>query len=126
MSEARIILYGGKDTFELEVKKNIAFLAEFKAAVLLQSRFWDRQRVRWRVGIGYLEVAKKIAGIEGNVNIDADFDLLAFLEGQLVLSGFQRWLRDLLRWHIQTVHEGRTAIFPNKDDYDIVYADEET
>ena len=61
MSEARIILYGGKDTFELEVEKNTAFLDEFKVAVPLQSRFWDSRRVRWRVGIGYLEVTKRIA-----------------------------------------------------------------
>ena len=61
MSEARIILYGGKDTFELEVERNTAFLAKFKAAVPLHSRYWDFKRVRWNVGIGYLEVTKKIA-----------------------------------------------------------------
>lgn len=61
MSEARIILYHGQPTFELEVLRNDAFLSEFKEAVPYPSRVWHPRLKVWRVDREYLEVTKRIA-----------------------------------------------------------------
>ena len=61
MGEARIILYGGQPTFDLEVLRNDAFLAEFRAAVPYPHSIWHPRLKVWRVDREYLEVTKKIA-----------------------------------------------------------------
>ena len=61
LGEARIILFHGEPTFDLEVLRNDAFLAEFKAAVPYPHGVWHPRLKVWRVGIEYLEVTKKIA-----------------------------------------------------------------
>ena len=53
----------------------------------------------------------------------ADRELLAYMEKKQVLSEFQRWLRDRLRWHVRQ-HEGIVnELPPNSKDYAITYAD---